>query len=73
VARTVHLAMAVAARRAVADTPQGAVVTPPAVAADTPAVEAAAILVAEVIRAEVIAKKLGDSKSLREAARCKCS
>jgi hypothetical protein len=65
--------MAVAARRAVADTPQAAVVTPPAVAADTPAVEAAAILVAEVIRAEVIAKKLGDSKSLREAARCKCS
>jgi hypothetical protein len=50
--------MVVAARRAVADTPQAAVDTPPAVAADTPAVEAAAILVAEVIRAEVIAKKL---------------
>jgi hypothetical protein len=80
VVRRVHLATAVAAAQVAAHTIQGRVVDitpvagpPPVVAADTPAAvvgdtPVAAAIPVEEDMAEVIAKKLGDSKSLREAA-----
>jgi hypothetical protein len=75
VARGAHLAMAVAAAPVAADTMQRRVVvdiTPvagtPQVVVDTPAAAVDILVVAAIPVAEVIAKKLGDSKSLREAA-----